>query len=141
MPVAPWSSKTPHTIRYTQSLRRPRRQWGTRVLEVWKRQPGARYTLRINRLASAAPEIFYVSFPLPTGSQLPRLTNGGMPFVPFADQLPGTRRDYFAIDGAAACDAPHGHWLWLSRDVRLIAFGAAPTLAFHAAPPLHVNRR
>ena len=56
-PVAPWSSKTPHTIRYTQSLRRPRRQWGTRVLEVWKRQPGARYTLRINRLASAAPEI------------------------------------------------------------------------------------
>ncbi|HKM55231.1 MAG TPA: hypothetical protein VJY33_17635 [Isosphaeraceae bacterium] len=67
---------------------------------MWKRQPGARYTLRINRLASAAPEIFYVSFPLPTGSQLPRLTNGGMPFVPFADQLPGTCRDYFAIDGA-----------------------------------------
>ena len=73
---------------------------------MWKRQPHVRYTLRINRLSSAAPEIFYVSFPLPTGSQLPRLTNGGIPFVPFADQLPGTCRDYFAIDGAAAYDTP-----------------------------------
>jgi hypothetical protein len=98
--------ETPHTIRYTQSFRHPRLQWGTRVLEVWKRQPRARYTLRINRLSSAAPEIFYVSFPLPTGSQLPRLTNGGMPFVPFADQLPGTCRDYFAIDGTRRTTRP-----------------------------------
>jgi len=132
--------ETPHTIRYTQSLRHPRLQWGTRVLEVWKRQPRARYTLRINRLSSAAPEIFYVSFPLPTGSQLPRLTNGGMPFVPFADQLPGTCRDYFAIDGAAAYDTPYGHWLWVSRDVPLIALGASPTLAFRTAPSPDVNR-
>ncbi|MGD0045325.1 MAG: hypothetical protein ABSE84_33845 [Isosphaeraceae bacterium] len=132
--------ETPHTIRYTQSLRHPRLQWGTRVLEVWKRQPRARYTLRINRLSSAAPEIFYVSFPLPTGSQLPRLTNGGMPFVPLADQLPGTCRDYFAIDGAAAYDTPYGHWLWVSRDVPLIALGASPTLAFRTAPSPDVNR-
>jgi len=132
--------ETPHTIRYTQSLRHPRLEWGTRVLEVWKREPRARYTLRINRLSSAAPEIFYVSFPLPTGSQLPRLTSGGMPFVPFSDQLPGTCRDYFAIDGAAVYDTPEGHWLWVSRDVPLIAFGAAPTLAFRTTPPPDVNR-
>ena len=47
--------KTAHTIRYTQSLRHPRLQWGTRILEVWRRTPRVRYTLRINRLSSAAP--------------------------------------------------------------------------------------
>ena len=129
-----------HTIRYTQPLRHPRLAWGTRILEIWKRTPRARYTLRINRLSSGAPEIFYASFPLPTGGSLPRLTSGGMPFVPFTDQLPGTCRDYFAIDGSASYETSEGHWLWVSRDAPLIAFGASPTLAFRSSPPDDVNR-
>ena len=63
-----------------------------------------------------------------------------MPFVPFADQLPDACRDYFAIDGSASYETSEGHWLWVSRDAPLIAFGASPTLAFRSSPPEDVNR-
>jgi hypothetical protein len=132
--------QTAHTICYSQAVRHPRLRWGTRVLEVWKRQPRAKLVLRINRLSSAAPEILYVSFPFPTGTTLPRLSNGGEPFIPFTDQLPGTCRDYLAIDGWAAYDTPQGSWLWVSRDVPLISLGASPTLAFYRSPPSDVHR-
>ena len=132
--------ETPHTLVYTQAIRHPRLEWGTRILEVWKRSPRVRLTLRINRLPSAAPEIFYAALPLPTGDVLPQLSSGGEPFVPFTDQLPGTCRDYFAIDGWAAYDTPAGHWLWVSRDAPLISFGASPTLAFLSTPPPDVHR-
>lgn len=133
-------NETPHTLCYTQAIQHPRLQWGTRILEVWKREPRVRLTLRVNRLSSVAPEIFYADFPLPTGNTLPRVSNGGIPFVPFTDQLPGTCRDYFAIDGWAVYDTPNGQWLWVSRDVPLIAFGASPTLAFRDFPPKDVHR-
>jgi hypothetical protein len=132
--------ETPHTFRYTQSLRHPRLQWATRCLEIWKHEPRARLTLRLNRLSSAAPEIFYVVFPLPTGETLPRLSCGGQPFVPFADQLSGTCRDYFAIDGWADYATPDGHWLWASRDAPLISFGDSPTLALRRNAPPRMNR-
>lgn len=91
--------ETPHAFVCTQALRHPRLQGDTPVVEIWKRQPRVRLTLRVNRLSSAAPEIFYVAFPLPVGGVLPRLSRGGCPFTPFADQLSGTCRDYFACDG------------------------------------------
>jgi hypothetical protein len=129
-----------HTIVFTQSLRHPRLQWGTRVLELWKREPRARLTLRLNRLSSAAPEIFYLAFPLPTGNALPHLSNGGRPFTPFTDQLPGTCRDYFAFDGWADYTTPDGRWLWVSRDAPLLSFGSSPTLANLQAPPADRHR-
>jgi len=132
--------ETSHTVRFTQALRHPRLQWATRVVEFWKREPRARFTLRLNRLSSAAPEIFYVTFPLPTGEVLPRVSNGGLPFTPFTDQLPNTCRDYFAIDGWMDYATPDGHWLWVSRDAPLIAFGSSPTLARLNAPPQDVHR-
>jgi hypothetical protein len=128
-----------HTVVYTQPLRHPRLQWATRVLEIWKREPRARLTLRLNRLSSADPEIFYLAFPLPTGGTLPQLSNGGQPFTPFTDQIPGTCRDYFAVDGWADYAAAEGHWLWVSRDAPLIAFGAHPTLALRQSPPRDVH--
>jgi hypothetical protein len=132
--------ETPHTILWTQALRHPRLQWATRVVEIWKREPRARFTLRLNRLSSAAPEILYLDFPLPTGDTLPRLSSGGQSFTPFADQLAGTCRDYFAIDGWADYATSAGRWLWVSRDAPLITFGASPTLALRQAPPKDVHR-
>jgi hypothetical protein len=131
--------ETPHTILITQAVRHPRLQWATRVLEVWKREPRARFTLRINRLSSAAPEILYVGFPLPTGDTLPLVSNGGRPFTPFEDQLPGTCRDYFAVDGWVEYATPDGRWLWVSRDAPLVAFGDSPTLAMRKSPPRDVH--
>jgi hypothetical protein len=132
--------ENPHTILYTQALRHPRLQWAVRVLEVWKREPRARLTLRVNRLSSAAPEILYLAFPLPIDDVLPKLSNGGLTFTPFTDQLPGTCRDYFAIDGWADYHTSDGRWLWVSRDAPLIAFGASPTLALRNAPPKDAHR-
>jgi hypothetical protein len=132
--------ETSHTLVYTQALRHPRLQWGTRVVEIWKRRPRARFTLRINRLSSAAPEIFYIAFPLPVGEVLPRLSSGGEPFTPFTDQLSGTCRDYFAFDGWADYATPDGRWLWVSRDAPLMAFGSSPTLALLQAPPKDSRR-
>jgi hypothetical protein len=127
--------ETPHTLVYTQALRHPRLQWATRVVEIWKRQPRARFTLRINRSSSAAPEIFYIAFPLPVGDVLPRLSSGGCSFTPFVDQLAGTCRDYFACDGWADYATPEGRWLWVSRDAPLVTLGASPTLAMRQTPP------
>jgi hypothetical protein len=132
--------ESPHTIVISQSVRHPRLAWGTRILEIWKDEPRVRLNLRLNRIASAAPEIFYLDFPLPTGQTLPQLSNGGVPFTPFSDQLSGTCRDYFAVDGWADYTTPDGHWLWVSRDVPLLAFGANPTLARQTAPPDDVYR-
>ncbi len=132
--------ETPHTLVYTQALQHPRLQWGTRIVEIWKRQPRARFTLRINRLSSAAPEIFYIAFPLPVGEALPRLSSGGEPFTPFTDQLSGTCRDYFAFDGWADYMTPDGRWLWVSRDAPLMAFGSSPTLALLQAAPKDSRR-
>jgi hypothetical protein len=132
--------ETPHTILLTQTLRHPRLQYATRTLEIWKREPRVRLTLRLNRITSAAPEIFYLDFPLPTGSSLPRLSTGGVPFTPFSDQLPGSCREYFAFDGWADYTTPDGHWLWVSRDAPLLTFGSNPTLARPSAPPADVHR-
>jgi hypothetical protein len=132
--------ETPHTLVYTQALRHPRLAWATRVVEIWKRQPRARFTLRINRLSSAAPEIFYLAFPLPVGDVLPRLSSGGQPFTPFTDQLPGTCRDYYAFDGWADYVTPEGRWLWVSRDAPLMTLGSSPTLALRQTPPTDPHR-
>ncbi len=86
-----------------------------RKLELWKRAPRARLTLRVDRLSSLAPEILFAAFPLPCGGALPRLSCGGMPFTPYTDQLPGSCRDYFAVDGWAHYATPAGHWLAVTR--------------------------
>lgn len=141
LPAGPATRReSPHTIVITQQLRHPRLAWAVRLLEVWKNEPHARVTLRLNRLSSAAPEIFYLDFPLPTGPTLPQLSNGGVPFTPFADQLGATCRDYFAVDGWADYATPDGHWLWVSRDAPLVTFGAEPTLARRQSAPQDVHR-
>ncbi len=132
--------ETPHTVRYTQPLEHPRLAWATRRLEVWKREPRARLTVRINRLSSFRPEILYIATPLPCDGTLPRLTCGGLPFTPFTGQLGDSCRDYFAVDGWADYATPDGHWLWVSRDAPLLTFDHPAPLARRDAPPPRTGR-
>ncbi len=118
-----------HTTLYTQTLRHPRCRWIVRQLEIWNHEPRARLTLRFDRTSSPTPEVFFAEFSVPCEAALPQLTNGGAPFVPYRDQLPGTCRDYFAIDGWADYATPSGHWLWVSRDAPLVTFGQHNVLA------------
>jgi hypothetical protein len=94
-----------------------------RKLELWKREPRARLTLRFDRISSDAPEILFAAFPLPCEGVLPQLSSGGLPFTPYTDQLPGSCRDYFGVDGWAHYATPDGHWLWVSRDAPLMTLG------------------
>lgn len=132
--------ETPHTLRFTQWLKHPRLAWAVRTLELWKRQPRARFTLRLDRRSSPAPEIFFVAFPLPCEGVLPRLSCGGVPFTPYTDQLPGSCRDYFAVDGWAHYATPAGHWLWVSRDAPLLTLGGPQVWARRADPPPDAHR-
>jgi len=71
---------------------------------------------------------------------LPRLSNGGLGFTPFTDQLPGTCRDYFAIDGWAHYATPEGHWLWVTRDAPLITLDGPHPKSRLTAPPTRTGR-
>lgn len=130
----------PHTVVYTQWLRHPRLQWAVRGLEIWKREPRCRLTFRFNRTSSEAPEAFFIASSLPCEGAMPTTACGGAPFVPFQDQLPGTCRDYFAIDGWVHYAAPEGHWLWVSRDAPLITFDRPQVLARRTDPPKAMHR-
>jgi hypothetical protein len=115
-------SETGHTVIYGQRFVHPRLRRGTRTLEIWKSEPRVRLKLNIYRLSSDDPENFYVAFSLPVEGVLPQLSNGGMPFTPYEDQLPGSCKDYFAIDGWALYATKDGQWLWVSRDAPLVTF-------------------
>ena len=130
----------PHTIVYTQAFSHPRLRWATRRMEVWKREPRASVTLRLHRTSNEAPEAFFVSFTLPCQGVLPQFSSGGVPFVPYADQLPGTCRDYFGIDGWARYATPGGDWLWVSRDAPLVTLGGQQVLARRRDAPKDTHR-
>ena len=132
--------ETPHTLRFTQWLKHPRLAWAVRRLELWKRQPRARFTLRFDRLSSPAPEILFAAFPLPCEGVLPRSSCGGLPFTPYTDQLPGSCRDYFAMDGWVHYATPQGHWLWVSRDTPLMTLGGPHVWARRTDPPADAHR-
>ncbi|MDD4872452.1 MAG: hypothetical protein PHR77_18025 [Kiritimatiellae bacterium] len=132
--------ETPFTRVYVQWLKQPRFLWAQRRLELWKSEPHARITLRFNRLSSEDPEIIYAGFTLPCKGTLPRLSSGGAPFTPFQDQLPGTCRDHFAMDGWANYATSDGHWLWVSRDAPLVTFDSPQIWTRHQTTPAHPER-
>ncbi|HEY3321825.1 MAG TPA: hypothetical protein VGP72_15255 [Planctomycetota bacterium] len=132
--------ETPHSLQYTQWLSHPRLKYAVRSLELWKHQPRARLTLKLYRLSSDDPEAFFATFPLPCENVLPTLSSGGVKFTPYKDQIPGTCRDHFAIDGWAHYATPDGHWVWSTRDAPLMTFGAPHIWERLTAPPAGTNR-
>ncbi len=130
----------PHQQVFTQWLSHPRLAWANRRLEIWKHEPRARLTIRLNRLSSEDPEAFFIGCTLPCAGVMPQTSCGGQPFAPFADQLPGTCRDYFGIDGWVEYRKPEGRWLWVSRDAPLVTFGGPQVLAKRREPPRDMHR-
>jgi len=130
----------PHTLLFVQRIEHPRLKWGTRRLELWKNELRARLTVRFNRISSFDPELLCVISPLPCDGVLPRLSSGGMGFTPFQDQLPGSCRDYFAVDGWAHYATGDGHWLWVSRDAPLVAVDGPHPKSRLTQPPQRTGR-
>ena len=132
--------RTAHTTVYSQTIAHPRLKWATRQIELWNREPRARLTVRFHRKESELPEVLFVVCNMPCRGSLPLTSNGGMPFVPYEDQLPGTCRDYFTIDQWIQYTTPHGRWLWATRDAPLVTFGGHQILARRTTPPDESNR-
>jgi hypothetical protein len=124
-----------HTVTWTQRIRHPRLRWATRRLELWKGEPHARLTMRFYRISSDDPEIIHIAVPVPCPGVLPRLSSGGEPFTPFRDQLPGSCRDHFAIDGWAQYETDGGSWIVASRDAPLVTLGSPAALSLRRDPP------
>ena len=134
------TSETLHTVRFTQEIRHARLGQSSRSLELWKREPRARLTVTIDRLSSAAPEVLFLAFELPTGLPLPVFSSGGVNYTPYRDQLRGTCKDYFAIDGWADYATAEGHWLWVTRDAPLVAIGGPHVVELHQEEPAAQHR-
>ena len=132
--------RNPHTLRFTQALDHPRCRWITRRLELWRDEPRARLTVRFCRISSFDPELLCVVNPLPCDGTLPRFSSGGLAFTPFTDQMPGTCRDYYAIDGWAHYATPAGHWLWVTRDAPLVTLDGPHPKSRLTAPPARTGR-
>ncbi len=132
--------RNPHTSVYTQELTHSRVLWLTRELELWHDAPRARLTIRFHRTSSELPELFFAGFSLPCDGALPTASDGGLPFVPYQDQLPGTCRDYFTIDRWLHYATPAGHWLWATRDAPLVTLGGHQVLARRAEAPERTGR-
>jgi hypothetical protein len=134
------TERNAHTTVYTQRLLHPRFKWAVRRLELWNRAPRARLTVRFHRTEFELPEILFVVCDVPSGTTLPETSNGGLSFVPYEDQLPGSCRDYYTIDDWVHYHTPQGHWLWVSRDAPLVSFGDHQVLARRSSPPERPGR-
>ena len=141
--------RTDYSTIYTQSMKHPRLKWLTRQLEVYDKRDATNHaratlTVRFYRISSELPEWFYIGCSFPSGDTLPTTSAGGMPFTPFADQLPGTCMDYFAVDSWVNYRQPAGNegerWTWISRDAPLVSFGGPQTLKYLKAAPENVNK-
>jgi len=130
---------TGKTIVYTQSLKHPSLGWAVRRLEIWKSEPRIRLDFKLYRRSSERPEAYFISFPLPVGNASPIVSNGGIPFRPYREQIPGSCKDYFAIDGWIDYATPEGHWIWATRDAPLVTFGKGTLLEKATAAPDQTN--
>jgi hypothetical protein len=132
--------ETPHTLRYTQDVVHPHLGPSRRTMELWRREPRARITVTLDRLSSMLPELLFLSFDLPHDVPLPVFASGGVPFTPYRDQLRGSCRDYFGIDGWAHYATSGGHWLWVTRDAPLVAIGGTHVAERHQEEPANPRR-
>ncbi|HEY4378717.1 MAG TPA: hypothetical protein VGN01_00110 [Acidobacteriaceae bacterium] len=130
---------TGKTIIYTQSLRHPSLGWAVRRLEIWKSEPRIVLDFKLYRRSSELPEAFFISFPLPVGNTPPVVSNAGVPFKPYQEQVPGSCKDYFAIDGWVDYETTTGHWIWATKDAPLVTFGEGTLLEKATEAPARTN--
>lgn len=128
------------TLVYSQSIEHPRLRNAVRRVEFWRGQPRARVTVRFDRVSSVDPEVFYIAFGFPVEGVMPLFSGGDVPFTPYHDQIEGTCRDYYAIDGWAKYATPGGDWLWVTRDAALVAVGGPHTVEKRTTPPADTHR-
>ncbi|MBL8236524.1 MAG: hypothetical protein JNM66_03845 [Bryobacterales bacterium] len=138
-------TETAHTLVYAQPMIHeclsPLGGANVRKVELFRDRPRATVTMTLNRRSSPVAEALFVAFPFPVRDTLPRFSNGGVPYTPHTDQLPGSCRDYYAIDGWAHYTAAEaGHWVWVTRDAPMVTVGGPHTWQRITAAPSEPHR-
>jgi hypothetical protein len=132
--------ETSNTLLYTQRVIHPRLTDTTRRIELFKREPRARISIHLNRINSREPEVLYIAFGFPVEGAMPVFSGGGIPFTPYVDQLEGSCRDYYAIDGWAHYATSGGDWIWVTRDAALVSVGGPHTVERATTAPADTHR-
>lgn len=132
-------TESAYSIIYEQKVAHPRLNWAVRKLEIWKNEPRTQITFKIDRISSNNPEIFYLTFAMPKTDAFPTVSNGGVEFMPYKGQIPGSSTDQFAIDGWVNYASKAGSWVWSSRDMPNISFGSQQFAVKSATPPANMN--
>ena len=132
--------ETPYSIIYKQKIVHPRLNMAERKIEIWKNEERAQITLKLDRISSANPEIFYVVFALPQTDGYPVVSNAGNEFLPYKNQIPGTCTDFFTTDGWVYYPSAHGSWIWSCRDMPLVAFGGNNYAQKSQTAPKEMNK-
>lgn len=115
-------SRDRNMIIFTQKFAHPSLRLGRRTLMIDLCTRRIFIDLKVDRLADFTPEIFYVGFHAPVEKALPVATLVGQPFTPIADNLPGTCKDFFCIDGVLQYGSKV-KWNWFARDTSLVCIG------------------
>jgi hypothetical protein len=109
-------------ITFTQRFSHPSLRLGRRTMTLDRVTGRAQVEVKADRLPDFEPEIFYVGFYAPVEDAEPQASLAGQPFRPGLDNLPGTCRDFFCVDGWLRYGRDPA-WLWFSRDTALVAVG------------------
>ena len=133
-------SENVNTISYTQSFSHLRLVKASRTIEIWKNEPRISVKIKFYRNTGETPEVYFAYFPFPQSQNLPLLSNGGVHFIPYKDQLPNTVMDFFPIDNWVKYSYPDGNWIWTTKELPLVTFGNHQVVAKLNKPPENTNK-
>ncbi len=115
--------ETPYSSVYRQKLHHYSIDNATRDIEIFKDRKMIRVKYKFDRKSFHQFENYFIKFPVPTNCKQPLTSLGGVNYKPFADQIPGSNKDFQVIDEWVYYPEEKGGWLWSSPDVMVITFG------------------
>lgn len=108
---------------FVQSFYHPSLTFGKRILTVNIRDLTASLTIRFYRKSNFTPEVYYIAIDSPVKKGRVHLSNVGKAFQPGLEQMPGSCKDYYAMDGWVHHEDDKESWMISSRDAALVVFG------------------
>jgi len=111
------------SIQVEQSFTHPSILFGKRILFVDRTSGVAKLTVRLCRASNMQPEIYYIAVDAPLKEGQNWISNASVAFRPETDQIGGSCKDYYAIDGWVLREHNGLSWMASSRDSALVVFG------------------
>jgi len=133
------AEETDESFIYRQKLDHPRLENASREIEIYKNKKQMRVKFIFDRLSSNRPEVFFIRFLVPTVSNAPLTSIGGINYEVYKDQLPGSNKDFMAIDEWIYYPEKEGGWLWITDNSSLVTFGEHNIVKIRDMAPGNIN--